>query len=317
MARRPPRAPQPSRPAKSRQDAAPTRPDKSPGRPAATTGPLGRPGANGPLGRMGANDVWLFGRHPVEAALTNPARRVRRLLATAEALRALEDDRAVVRRLGTLSQDVETIARADLDAFLPPGAVHQGLAAQVDPLPALGPEDILAAAEARTAKDPESPAVVVVLDQVTDPHNVGAVLRSAVAFGALAVMVQDRHSPDETGVLAKSASGALERMPLVRVPNLVRALDRLREGGFWTVGMAADAPRTIAAAGSALTGRVALVLGSEGQGMRRLTRDHCDHIVRLPMVPGAVESLNVSNAAAVALYALTHQALDRTTAEKD
>jgi 23S rRNA (guanosine2251-2'-O)-methyltransferase len=144
-------------------------------------------------------------------------------------------------------------------------------------------------------------AVVLVLDQVTDPHNVGAVLRSAAAFGAVAVVVQDRHAPDESGVLAKSASGALERMPLLREVNLARALDRLKEGGFWCAGLAADGPVTLAQA--KLSGRVALVLGSEGEGMRRLVRERCDAIVRLPITE-AVESLNVSNAAAVALYEL-------------
>lgn len=145
----------------------------------------------------------------------------------------------------------------------------------------------------------------MVLDQVTDPHNVGAVLRSAAAFGALAVVVPDRHAPDETGTLAKSASGALERMPLVRVSNLVRALEQLKDGGFWIAGLAAEGTTTLAQA--KLSGKTALVLGSEGEGLRRLTREHCDYLVRLPMTD-AVESLNVSNAAAVALYELIRDA---------
>ncbi|MFA7429387.1 MAG: 23S rRNA (guanosine(2251)-2'-O)-methyltransferase RlmB [Rhodospirillaceae bacterium] len=251
---------------------------------------------------MGASEVWLYGRHPIEAALANPERTVRRLLATPDAADSIP--------AGLLSQRgirPETVARAELDAFLPSGAVHQGLALRVDALPALDPDDVVALA-------PEGkPAVVIALDQVTDPHNVGAVLRSAAAFGALAVVVQDRHSPDETGVLAKAASGALERVPLVRVANLARALDRFRDSGFWTAGLAADARHTVA--GAKLPDRVVLILGSEGQGMRRLTREHCDHLVRLPMVAGAIESLNVSNAAAVALYAVTHASLE--AAEND
>ena len=232
-----------------------------------------------------SHGVWLYGTHAVAAALANPARRVLRLVATAEAARTLPAGAAAP----------ELLARPEIDRLLPPGAVHQGLALLVEPLDGWAVEDVARAAALRDQ------AVVLVLDQVTDPHNVGAILRSAAAFGALAVLVPDRHAPEETGALAKAASGALERMPLVRVTNVVRALDLLKEAGFWTAGLAADAPRTLAAA--ALTGRVALVLGAEGEGLRRLTREHCDHLVRLPM-KGEMESLNVSNAAAIALYEL-------------
>jgi len=231
--------------------------------------------------------MWLYGTHAVTAALANPERRIRRLVATAEVARTLP--------AGSLS--AEPLTRPEIDRLLPAGAVHQGLAAQVEPLPGWGIEDVGRAAPAR--------AVVVVLDQVSDPHNVGAILRSAAAFGALAVVVPDRHAPEETGALAKSASGALERMPLVRVTNLARALEILKGDGFWIAGLAADAPVTLAEAG--LSGRVALVLGAEGEGLRRLTRTHCDHLVRLP-ISSAVESLNVSNAAAVALYELARSA---------
>jgi 23S rRNA (guanosine2251-2'-O)-methyltransferase len=190
----------------------------------------------------------------------------------------------------------EILTRADIDRLLPPGTVHQGLALQTQPLPAVAIEDVVRAAEGRER------AVVVVLDQVTDPHNVGACLRSAAAFGALALVVPDRHAPDETAALAKAASGALERLPLARVTNLARSLDILKNAGFWVAGLAADGPATLAEGG--LSGRVALVLGAEGEGLRRLTREHCDLLVRLPMT-GAVESLNVSNACAVALYEVT------------
>lgn len=238
--------------------------------------------------------LWLFGTHAVLAALANPDRACRRLLATTEALRGIE---AELRRLGALRPlpAPEAAAREDVERQLPPGAVHQGLALLADPLPAATLEEIARRAEGRER------AAILVLDQVTDPHNVGAILRSAAAFGALAVVVQDRHSPEETGTLAKAASGALERMPLVREPNLARALDTLKKMGFWVAGLAADAPVTLAEA--KLSGRIALVLGSEGEGLRRLTRDSCDLLARLPQT-SAVESLNVSNAAAVALYEL-------------
>ncbi len=236
--------------------------------------------------------VWLYGTHPVLAALANPARRLRRLLTTAEAARQNE---AALRAIAQASPRIEEVERAEIERLLPPGAVHQGLAVLAASLESPSVEEIAA-----SCADADS-AVVLVLDQVTDPHNVGAVLRSAAAFGARAVVVQDRHAPDETGTLAKSASGALERVPMVRAVNLARALDSLKEHGFWIAGLAADAPATMAAAG--LRGKVALVLGSEGEGMRRLVRERCDVLVSLP-ISDAVESLNVSNAAAVALYEL-------------
>ena len=180
----------------------------------------------------------------------------------------------------------------------PPGTVHQGVAALVELLEQPDVADI-----ARQAADLER-AVVVVLDQVTDPHNVGAILRSAAAFGALAVVVPDRNAPEENATVAKSASGALEKVPLVRATNLVRALEDLKDAGFWVAGLDGRAPVTLNEA--KLSGKIVLVLGSEGEGMRRLTRERCDHLVRLP-ISGAVESLNVSNAAAVALYELARQ----------
>lgn len=277
-----------------------SRPKSKPSRlPHAKAAPAGKgaPAAGSVSGGTGSGAFWLYGHHAVLAALANPERKLRRLIATAEIARTLAgrlDDLRLQRTIRT----VEHLERADIERLLPAGAVHQGLAALVEPLPPTGMEDLARSASLRDT------AVVVVLDQVTDPHNVGAILRSAAAFGALAVLVPDRHSPEETGALGKAASGALERMPLVRVTNVVRALDQLKEAGFWTAGLAADAPVSIAAAG--LSGRIALVLGAEGEGLRRLTREHCDHLVRLPTT-GAVESLNVSNAAAVALYELVRE----------
>ena len=248
-------------------------------------------------GRSPHRGLLLWGVHPVLAALANPNRNCQRLLATAETAKAhgSELERlARARRLPAL----ETMSRADLDQLLPDGAVHQGIAVAADPLPAMDIADLVDLAEGRDN------AVIMVLDQVTDPHNVGAILRSAAAFGAVGLVMQDRNAPDETGTLAKSASGALERMPLVKTINLARALEELKKSGFWIAGMAGDAPVTLAEA--KLTGKIALVMGSEGEGLRRLTREHCDYLVKLPQ-SDLVESLNVSNAAAVALYELNRR----------
>lgn len=246
------------------------------------------------------NLLWLYGQHAVAAALDNPKRRIRRLIATAEAAKNWAEPVEAARRTRALP-GIEVVDKTDFDRHLPASAVHQGIAALCEPLPAPALEDV-----ARWAADREN-AVVMVLDQVTDPHNVGAIVRSAAAFGALAVVVPDRHAPEETGALAKAASGALERMPLVRVTNVVRALDQLKEAGFWVAGLAGEATKTLAA--HKLSGRIALVMGAEGEGLRRLTREHCDYLVKLPMTQ-AVESLNVSNAAAVALYELVRDTLE-------
>ena len=248
-------------------------------------------------GRGPRPGLQLWGVHPVLAALANPKRHCHRLMATAETARAHAAELERLARARKLPP-IETAARADLDQWLPDGAVHQGIAVAVDPLPALDVEDLADLAEGRES------AVVMVLDQVTDPHNVGAIVRSAAAFGALGVVMQDRNAPDETGTLAKSASGALERLPLVKATNLARALEDLKKAGFWIAGMAGDAPVTLAEA--KLTGKIALVMGSEGEGLRRLTREHCDYLVKLPQ-SDLVESLNVSNAAAVALYELNRR----------
>ncbi|UAK24293.1 TrmH family RNA methyltransferase [Sphingomonas nostoxanthinifaciens] len=227
----------------------------------------------------------LWGRHAVAAAFANPERTVRKIWGTREALAGF----------GGLPTDV-TVQFAevtDLGRMVPADAPHQGVVIEVDPLPDIWLGDLL-----EQGRDDRRP--LVVLDQVTDPHNVGAVLRSAAAFDALGLITQDRHAPPESGTLARSASGALEIVPWVRVVNLARALDEIGEAGFWRIGLSGAGKRPL---GEALgTARVALVLGAEGEGMRQNTESHCDELARLPISP-RVESLNVSNAAAIALYA--------------
>ena len=225
----------------------------------------------------------LWGRHAVAAALDNPARKVLQAWATREASGFMQ-----------LPQEVAlTLAdAADLGRLVPNDAPHQGVVIEVEPLESAWLYEVLANAPER--------AVLLVLDQVTDPHNVGAILRSAAAFGAIAIVTQDRHSPPESGVVAKAASGALERVPWVRVVNLARALEEIGEAGFWRIGLAGDAETDLKDALG--PPRVALALGAEGPGLRHNTREHCDALARLP-ISDRVESLNVSNAAAVALYA--------------
>ena len=226
---------------------------------------------------------WIYGKHAVEAALDNPQRRSDRLVATAEAANRLRSDFP--------SLKPKILKRAELDALLPEQAVHQGIALLTSPLQATAIEDLLTGLGTQ--------AIVVVLDQVTDPQNVGAILRSAAAFKGIGVVVQDRGTPPSVGALTKAASGALDILPLVRVTNLVRALDQLKNAGFWRIGFDGDAVQTLEDV--PLNGRVALVLGGEGRGLRRLTRKACDHLVRIA-APGKLKTLNVSNAAAVALY---------------
>ncbi len=227
------------------------------------------------------DQLWIYGIHSVAAALGNPNRTVLRILATQNAAARLRDEGA------TLPETLEEADPKALDRLLGEGTVHQGAAVLVEPLDPL-PLSMLGNAK-----------LVVVLDQVTDPHNVGAILRSAVAFGADALLTTGRHAPTETGVLAKAASGALEWINHIEVPNLARALDELGELGFHRVGLDSEGTATLE---TAMAGeRIALVLGAEGKGLRRLSRENCDTVARLDM-PGAIKSLNVSNAAALALY---------------
>lgn len=229
--------------------------------------------------------VYLYGLHTVRAALENPRREKKALLATPNGLNRLNEGGVI-----TDSVTVTETTPKELDRLLGADAVHQGVALEVDPVSRFGLNDI-------------SPLnLVVVLDQITDPHNVGAILRTACAFGADAVLTTARHSPRETGVMAKSASGALDLVPLIEVRNLGDSLEKLKQSGVTVVGFDSEAPEALAT-GTA-SGPLAIVLGAEGKGLRQRTRELCDRLVRLDM-PGPIVSLNVSNAAAVALFALT------------
>ncbi|HIV77382.1 MAG TPA: 23S rRNA (guanosine(2251)-2'-O)-methyltransferase RlmB [Candidatus Sphingomonas excrementigallinarum] len=232
-----------------------------------------------------SNRPRFWGRHAVTAALANPNRTVRKIWGTREALAALDLPPIL---------PVTFADAADLGRLVPSDAPHQGLVAEVDPL-----EDIWLGDLLHEVQDNQRP--LVVLDQVTDPHNVGAILRSAAAFDAVGIVTQDRHAPPESGTVARSASGALETVPWVRVVNLARALEEIAEAGFWRIGLTGHANQTLAQAMG--TQRICIVLGAEGEGMRQNTEAHCDELAKLPISP-KVESLNVSNAAAIALYAV-------------
>ncbi len=257
-----------------------------PATPAAATVPT-------PRAARGPKPTLLYGLHTVAAAWLNPARECRKLVATEASLAALMPTIERARAQGLIRPTPVTVGRPELDSLLPAGSVHQGVALDAAPLPETDLEDLC-----RLPED-ERPGAVVVLDQVTDPHNVGAILRSAAAFGAGAVIVTERHAPETTGVLAKSASGGVDAIPLIRVTNLARALGELQKAGYWCIGLDESGKRTLPELD--LTGRVAIVLGAEGDGLRRLTQERCDDLARLP-TGGLIQTLNVSNAAAVALY---------------
>ena len=227
----------------------------------------------------------FWGRHAVAAALENPERRVRKIWATRETAAQFD-----------IPADIPVIFSdaGDMGRMVPGDAPHQGIVAEIEPL-----EDMLLAELLDLHRDDDRP--LLILDQVTDPHNIGAILRSAAAFNAIGIVTQDRHSPSESGTIARAAAGALEIVPWVRVVNLARALEEVAEAGFWRIGLDGEAKQTLAEAIG--KGRVCLVLGAEGEGMRRNTIEHCDIIAKLP-ISDAMESLNVSNAAAIALYAV-------------
>ncbi|MGC5748779.1 23S rRNA (guanosine(2251)-2'-O)-methyltransferase RlmB [Gluconobacter sp. NFX36] len=242
-----------------------------------------RPGNAERASRSGkpASGYWIYGHHAVEAALNNPDRVILEFLATREASTTFSQ---------SFRAQPQTVERERLDRLCERDAVHQGVCLRVEPLDPPTIHDAL-----------ERPGPILVLDQVTDPRNIGAILRSAAAFGACALLVQDRNTPQESGAMAKAASGALDLVPIIREVNLSRALATLQSQDVWVVGL--DAGGTRLDGTSFGKRRVALVLGAEGAGLRRLTRETCDEISSVYM-PGNMESLNVSNAAAVALYEL-------------
>ncbi|RWR51827.1 23S rRNA (guanosine(2251)-2'-O)-methyltransferase RlmB [Sinirhodobacter ferrireducens] len=242
-----------------------------------------------------AETVWLFGLHAVRDALVNPARVKLRLVLTKNASDKLTEAIAA----SGMTAEIVDPRKFDTQVPLAPDSVHQGAALEVKPLDWGKLEDV--------ALTGRGAPLVVLLDRVTDPHNVGAILRSAEVFGARAVVAPARHSAPETGALAKTASGALERQPYLRVTNLADAMEELRKMGYVLLGLAGEAEETLGEALAAVGTRpVALVLGAEGPGLREKTRDTCDRLVKIPF-PGAFGSLNVSNAAAVALYAATNR----------
>ena len=249
------------------------------------TPPLKRPKSNKDWKppQLQAEQVFLYGLHTVRAALDNPERKLIKLSVTQNAFARLD-----IGEPETLSFPVEFVSPQDIDKVLGPEAIHQGVMLETRPLPVRRLEGLK-----------ESP-LLLVLDQVTDPHNVGAIMRSAVAFGAGAVITTQRHSPTESGVLAKSASGALELIPYIQITNLADAIEELHRLGFQTIGLDSEGPAPLE--GTFAGGRIALVLGSEGKGLRQKTRETVTALARLDM-PGAIKSLNVSNAAAIALYA--------------
>jgi 23S rRNA (guanosine2251-2'-O)-methyltransferase len=249
--------------------------------------PFNRPGKS--AGRPAWRDrdsqvdgpVILYGWHTVTMALQNPERQIRKLTLTENAARRLADEHIETRIAP------EIVRPQEIDRLLSPDAVHQGLLAEADPLPS---PDIETLAQE---------GIVLVLDQITDPHNVGAILRSAAAFAVKAIVTTARHSPEATGVLAKAASGALELVPMITVQNLARALNALNDSGFQTVGLDSEGSEDLS--NVALREPLALVLGAEGKGLRQLTRETCSVVARLDM-PGEIKSLNVSNAAVLSLY---------------
>lgn len=240
-----------------------------------------------PKSEKASDRVVFYGRHAVYAALNNPERQIRKVICTSD------HAREVTERYPHLN--CEVVERKVLDKMLGADAVHQGIALEARPLDGLTLDELCQVCEA------VDKCCVLILDQVTDPQNIGAIIRSAAAFGAAAVIVQDKNSPKESGAMAKAAAGTLELIPVVRTANLSRAIDVLKKNGFWVAGMDGYAKTSIDQLDK--NGKIAVVMGSEGSGMRRLVEENCDITIRLP-ISDQVESLNVSTAAAIVLYEL-------------
>lgn len=225
------------------------------------------------------NGLWIYGKHAVLSAINNPKRKIKKVIISGDSEIFFEKNIEIIK-----------VTNKEIEGFLPENSVHQGIACEAEPLPEQDIEDIY---ESR---------LLVILDQVTDPHNVGAILRSSAAFGAGGVIMPRDNSPNESGVMAKAASGALDIVPLVKVTNLSKTINELKKNGFWCIGLDGEAKTIIKDVPDYK--KTVLVLGAEGKGLRRLTAEKCDLLVKLPMTE-KVESLNVSNAAAIALYELS------------
>lgn len=236
--------------------------------------------------------IYLYGRHPVSAAISNPRRQIQTLYTTKENFAELSE---LCRQNNRNTSLIKVVNRKEIDKLLPLDAVHQGFAAAVKELDSYSLEEICALA------DEQTDCHILILDQVTDPQNIGAIIRSCVAFDTLALVVQDKNSPTESGAMAKASAGMIEHLPIVRATNLARAIDILKKAGFWVIGMDGYATTTIDKMNS--SGKIAVIMGSEGKGMRRLIEESCDSTVRLP-ISEKVESLNVATAAAITLYEL-------------